>query len=253
VADNYSVGYFLNLKDNLWETSGELFYKKMDNLVEYKDFPTLFLNDHLETELLNGKGKAWGGEFFLRKLKGKWTGWLSYTYSTTEVLVSSPVTDESINRGQWFPSNYNKPHNLNLALNRHLRRRGAFSAILSYNTGRPFTAIESSYISEGTVIPVYSDRNKYRIPDYFRVDVSLTIGNIINKYEDSLSFSLYNLFGRENAYSLFYQRPASNFFIPKPYKLSVLGATLPSSSKRFGIISNASIPERFFRWRLFSP
>lgn len=165
-VDNLSAGFFWNLKDNLWETSVEFFYKRMDNLVEYKDFPQLFLNDHLETELLSGIGRARGAELYIRRLKGRWTGWLSYTYSQTDVKVSSPHDEERINGGEWYPSNYNKPHTVNLVLNKHMRRKSAFSLIVTYNTGRPFTAIESSYITGGTVIPVYSDRNKYTIPNY---------------------------------------------------------------------------------------
>lgn len=233
IADNYSLGYFLNLKDNAWETSLEFFYKEMRNLVEYKDFPTLFLNDHLETELLTGSGRAYGGELYVRKLKGKWTGWISYTYSQTELKVLAENGSESINDGKWYPSNYNKPHTFHLVVDRKLRGRGAFSLIVSYSTGRPLTAIESSYIVGGTVVPIYSERNKYRIPDYLRIDASLTIGNVIKKIDDSLVFSVYNLFGRDNAYSVFYQRPANNYFIPKAYKLSVLGAVLPSLTYNF--------------------
>jgi hypothetical protein len=233
IADNYSLGYFINIKDNRWETSAEVFYKKMENLIEYKDFPSLFLNNHLETELLSGSGRAYGAELYIRRLKGKWTGWISYTYSQTELRVDSQNESESINDGNWYPSNYNKPHTFNLVLDRKLRAKGAFSFVLSYNTGRPLTAIESSYIVGGTVIPIYSDRNKYKIPNYLRVDISFTIGNIVKKIEDSLVFSVYNLFGRDNAYSVFYQRPADNYFIPKPYKLSVLGAVLPSITYNF--------------------
>lgn len=233
IADNYSIGYFHNLKDNQWETSAELFYKDMKNLVEYKDFPTLYLNNHLETELLSGIGRAYGGELYLRRLKGKWTGWISYTYSQTYVKVSSRDGAESINNGEWYPSNYNKPHTFNLVLDRKLRNRGAFSFVFTYNSGRPLTAIESSYIVGGTVVPLYSDRNKYTIPNYFRLDFSFTIGSILKKLDDSLVFSVYNLFGRDNAYSVFYQRPANNYFIPKPYKLSVLGAALPSLTYNF--------------------
>ncbi len=233
IADNYSVGYFLNLKDNRWETSVEFFYKEMSNLVEYKDFPSLFLNDHLETELLTGKGRAYGGEVYIRRLKGKWTGWISYTYSQTEQQVPSQNGSESVNGGKWYPSNYNKPHTFHLVLDRKLRGNGAFSLIVSYNSGRPLTAIESSYVVGGTVVPIYSERNKYQIPDYFRLDVSFTIGNIIRKIDDSMAFSVYNLLGRDNAYSVFYQRPANNYFIPKSYKLSVLGAALPSLTYNF--------------------
>ncbi|MDH4298836.1 MAG: TonB-dependent receptor, partial [Cyclobacteriaceae bacterium] len=186
-----------------------------------------------ETELLSGIGRAYGGELYLRRLKGKWTGWISYTYSQTYVKVSSRDGAESINNGEWYPSNYNKPHTFNLVLDRKLRNRGAFSFVFTYNSGRPLTAIESSYIVGGTVVPLYSDRNKYTIPNYFRLDFSFTIGSILKKLDDSLVFSVYNLFGRDNAYSVFYQRPANNYFIPKPYKLSVLGAALPSLTYNF--------------------
>jgi hypothetical protein len=233
IADNYSVGYFLNLKDNRWETSAEVFTKRMQNLVEYKDFPTLFLNTHLETELLTGKGLAYGGELYIRRLKGKLTGWFSYTYSQTKVQVTSPIPLENINNGNWFASNYNKPHNFNIVINRNFHRSSAFSLILAYNTGRPFTAIETSYIVDGTVVPVYSERNKYKIPNYVRLDLSFTIGNIFKKLEDNLVVSIYNMLGRDNAYSVFYKRPASNFFIPKAYKLSVLGAAMPSITYNF--------------------
>jgi hypothetical protein len=205
----------------------------MSNLVEYKDFPSLFLNDHLETELLTGEGRAYGGEVYIRRLKGKWTGWISYTYSQTEQQVPSQNGSESVNGGKWYPSNYNKPHTFHLVLDRKLRRNGAFSLIVSYNSGRPLTAIESSYLVGGTVVPIYSERNKYQIPDYFRVDVSFTIGNIIRKIDDSMALSVYNLLGRDNAYSVFYQRPANNYFVPKSYKLSVLGAVLPSLTYNF--------------------
>jgi hypothetical protein len=166
-------------------------------------------------------------------LKGKWTGWISYTYSQTHVKVPPRAGSETINGGEWYASNYNKPHTLNLVVDRKLRNRGAFSFIFTYNSGRPLTAIESSYITGGTVVPLYSNRNKYNIPDYVRVDLSFTIGSVVRKLDDSLVFSVYNLFGRDNAYSIFYQRPANNFLIPKPYKLSVLGSPLPSLTYNF--------------------
>jgi hypothetical protein len=232
IADNFSVGYFRNLKDNMWETSIEVFYKSMNNIVEYKDFPTLYLNPHIETELLIGHGRAYGGELYARKLKGKWTGWISYTYSQTQVNVSSTNETETINGGEWYPSNYNKPHNFNIVANRRIGR-GAFSLIFTYSSGRPLTAVESSYIADGTVVPIYSQRNQYNIPNNVRLDVSFTIGNVFRKLDDSLVISFYNLLGRENAYSVFYQRPQSSFFIPKAYQLSVLGSTLPSITYNF--------------------
>ncbi len=233
IANNYSIGYFRNLKDNMFETSAELFYKSMDNLIEYKDFPSLYLNQHIETELLSGKGRAYGGEVYIRKLKGKWTGWISYTYSQTQVNVSSINPSETINGGKWYPSNYNKPHNISIVGNRRMGKAAAFSFIFNYTSGRPLTAVETSYITSGTVVPVYSDRNQYNIPDYIRLDLSLTINSVFKKLDDSLVISFYNFLGRSNAYSVFYQRPQSNYFIPKPYQLSVLGSTLPSITYNF--------------------
>lgn len=233
IADNYAVGYFANLKDNTWETSAEVFYKDMENLIEYKDFPDLYMNNHLETELRPAIGRAYGGEVYIRKIRGKWTGWISYTYSQTEVKVDATLPSEAVNNGEWYPSSYNKPHNLNVVINRALRKKSAVSLIVSYNSGRPLTAIEDSYIVDGVVVPVYSDRNKYNIPDYMRVDFSFTIGDIIRKIDDELVFSVYNLLGRDNAYSVFYKRPRSNYFIPLAYKLAVLGAPMPSLTYNF--------------------
>lgn len=233
IADNYSFGYFANLKDNTWETSAEVFYKDMQNLIEYKDFPDLYMNNHLETELRPAVGRAYGGEIYVRKIKGRLTGWLAYTYSQTDVKVNTLLPSESVNNGEWYPSNYNKPHTFNLVINRALQKRSAISLIVSYNTGRPLTAIEDSYIVDDVVVPVYSDRNKYKIPNYMRVDLSFTVGDIVRKLDDELVFSVYNLFGRDNAYSVFYQRPRSNFFIPRAYKLSVLGSAMPSLTYNF--------------------
>jgi hypothetical protein len=233
ISDNFSVGYSRNMKDNLWETSVEGFYKKVQNLVEYRDFPDLYLNPHIETELLSGKGEAYGVELYIRRLKGRWTGWASYTYARSFVRVDSEFEQDEINKGKLFPSNYDKPHSFNLVLDRHIGKKGGYAMVATYNTGRPFTAVETSYIVNGTTVPVYSDRNKYRIPSYLRFDFSVTFGNVFKKWDDSLIFSIYNLFGRDNPYSVFYQRPSSNFFIPKAYKLSIMGAALPSVTYTF--------------------
>lgn len=209
--------------------SVEGFYKQVDNLIEYKDFASLYLNRHLETELLSAEGKAYGLEFYMRKLKGRWNGWISYTYSRTFVRTISEFPQEQINRGEWYPANFDRPHNANVVINRTMRKKGnSWSMLVNYSSGRPITAIESSYLIDGVVVPLYSDRNQYRIPDYFRIDLSLTLGDVFKKIDDSLTFSIYNLLGRDNAYSVYYTRPASNFVIPKPYQLAILGATFPS-------------------------
>ena len=234
-SHNLSVGYFRNFDDDMFETSAELFWKSMENLVEYKDFAMLYLNPHIETELVTGKGRAWGGELYLNKRKGWWTGWISYTYTRTDIKVSSPYPGESINSGKWFPSGYNKPHQFNLVINRRFFRRGGISLNTSYSSGRPLTAIETGYISDGVAVPVYSDRNKYRIGHYLRTDLSLTIGKVFRKLDDNLVLSLYNIGGRLNPYSVFYKRADPNIFLPRAYQLSVLGAMLPSITYNFTV------------------
>jgi hypothetical protein len=233
ITDSFSAGYFRNFRDNMFETAVEGFYKTMQNLVEYRDFPELFLNRHLETELLRARGEACGFELFGRKLKGRWTGWIAYTFSRTLVQVPFVFPTETVNRGERYPANFDRPHNLNLVANRRLGRNGSFGLLFTYTSGRPITAIESSYIDNNVVIPIFSDRNQYRTPHYVRLDVSLTIGSVFRKINDSLTFSVFNLLGRENAYSVFYMRPSPNFQIPKPYQLSILGAALPSFTYNF--------------------
>ncbi len=232
IADSYSIGFFQNLANNAIETSLEFYYKDIKSLVEYKDFAELLLNEHLETDLLNGIGKAYGMEVYLKKTTGFWTGWLSYEYSRTFVKVDGPTRSETINGGAWFPANYDKPHNINFVAKRKLWRGGSFGVNFTYNTGRPFTALESNYENDGTTVPQFSDRNQYRIPDYYRLDISFTIGNVINKLDDTLNFSIYNVLGRRNAYSVFYRREDPSL-IPKAFKLAVLGSAFPSITYNF--------------------
>ena len=121
-SHNLSVGYFRNFDDDMFETSAELFWKSMENLIEYKDFASLYLNPHLETELVKGKGRAWGGELYINKRKGWWTGWVSYTYTRSDIQVASTFPGESVNAGKWFPSGYNRPHQFNMVINRRFFR-----------------------------------------------------------------------------------------------------------------------------------
>ena len=232
IADNYSIGYFRNTKDNMFELSGEVFYKTTANLVEYKDFAQLLLNRHLETELLQGKGKAYGVEFFAKKNSGAWTGWISYTYLRSFIKVDGAHPEEQVNQGNWYPTNYDKPNTINVTANHKLGKNARFATNFTYSTGRPTSALVANYLAGSVAIPVYSDRNQYRIPDYWRLDVSITINNVFNKIEDNLTFSVYNLLARRNAYSVFYQQPAGAP-VPQGYKLAILGSALPSITYNF--------------------
>ncbi|MEM6362349.1 MAG: TonB-dependent receptor, partial [Bacteroidota bacterium] len=171
---------------------------------------------------------AYGGEVLFTRKTPKWTGWLSYTYARTFVTVEeNEINKESINDGERFPANYDQPHSIRFTSDLKWGRRGSFGASFTYNTGRPITVIESDYLLDELLAPNFSDRNKFRIPDYWRLDVSFTMGSILRKFDDKLVFSVYNVFGRDNAYSVFFRRP-DNINVPRPFKLAVLGAIFPS-------------------------
>lgn len=234
LANNYSIGYFQNFNSNQWETSLEVFYKDIEQLIEYKDLPTLLLNEQLETELLIGQGRAYGAELSLKKKTGRWTGQMSYTYSRSERLVDGETSRTTINEGQWFPSNFDSPHNLNLTFKYQVNRRHLLSANFTYRKGRPITAPVAAYIVGNTEIPHYSPRNQFRIPNYHRLDLAYTFNrNAVRtkRFKGSLTISVYNLYFRRNAFSVFFKRipgtPANAF------RLAVLGTAFPSITYNF--------------------
>ena len=235
IADNISLGYFRNFRDNRWETSLEVYGKRIDNLVEYKDFAELLLNEHLETELLAAEGRAYGGELYAKKNQGKWTGWLSYAYARTWVRVTADGNSETVNQGDWYPANFDKPHNVNLVAERQLGEKGSFATNITYSTGRPANIVVNNYRDGNTTVPVFSARNQYRIPNYFRLDISFTTGKLFSqgtRYEDNLTFSVYNLLSRNNAFSVFYRRSEERVLL-QAYKFSVLGAAFPALTYNF--------------------
>lgn len=232
-GNNFSLGYFKNFRENKWETSIEGFYRKSTDLVEYKDFAQLLIDDnnapqsHLETELLRASGRSFGAELFIRKVYGYWTGWLSYTYSRSFVRVPAHGDEPTVNGGAWYPSNYDKPHNATLSMVRKFATQSSFSFNFVYTSGRPTTAISTNYLSGNTTTPVFDKRNQERIPDYYRLDIALKLGNVFRKIDDDLTFAIYNVLARKNAYSVFYQRPGLRP-LPEPYKLAMIGTAVPS-------------------------
>ena len=223
-SHNFSAGYFQNFKDNNIETSFELFYRNIDNLLEYKDFANLTANNHLETELLEGIGRAYGAEISLKKKRGKVNGTLSYTLSRTERQVVG------INKDDWYPSNYDKLHDFSLVVNYELNKRNNFAFNFIYASGRPTTPPIGGYRTPlGTIIPVYSDRNQVRIPDYHRLDISYTIGKgyrTDKKFKTSWTFSVYNFYARKNAFSVYYTQTPLNG--TKVNRLAILGSVFPA-------------------------
>ncbi len=234
-ADNFSLGFFKNYNQNEWETSLEFYYKKLDQLVEYKDFARLLRNPHIETELFPVIGKSYGAEVFIKRVKSNPTGYISYTLSRSLRKSPGHFSDEVINSGLWYASNFDKPHNLNAVFDLQIRKTMFFSANFVYATGRPQTApISEFYLGDGGIFLNYSQRNSLRIPDYHRLDLSLTItrGAIrSHKNKGSLTFAVYNFYARKNAFSVFYRRTPNQPLVA--YKLAVLGTALPSITYNF--------------------
>lgn len=227
LADNASIGLFANSKLDLWSIATEVFYRTTSGQIEYKDFAQLFLNKHIESELVESSGKAYGIEVQVKKNTGRWTGWLAYTYSRSFIRTTSKFEEELINNGAWYPANYDRPHIASIVLNRKLWPKGLFSLSTQYSTGRPVGVISSTYLVNGVTIPNYSSRNEFRLQNYFRIDISITTGSLFRKVDDSLNFGVYNLLGRRNAYSLVFKQDGNSTTL-KPFRVSILGTIFPS-------------------------
>lgn len=206
-STQFSLGLFKNLDENLYELSLEGYYKMSNNLLDYRVGADLLINETIETEVLQGKGKAWGIEFLVKKSKGRLNGWLGYTYSRSFIKLASEFPEDEVNNGSYFPSNFDKPHNINFVGNFKLTKRFSLSSNFTYQTGRPVTIPTGSFIFNGEELVTYSNRNEFRIPDYYRLDLGLNIeGNHkLKKLAHSFwNISVYNVLGRNNPYSVFF-------------------------------------------------
>lgn len=199
LCDQFSIGYFRNFRNDMYEVSGEIYYKNFRRLIDFRDHAELFLNQYLEGELRTGNGYSYGIEALVRKNEGFFTGWLSYTYSRSFRIVPE------INNGNKYPSLYDKPHSVNLVTTFTLTKRIAASATWTYATGLPLTLPTGRAILGNSIIPVYSDRNSYRMEDYHRLDLSVTLKGkekAGKKWHSDLNFSVYNVYNRHNAWAI---------------------------------------------------
>ncbi|MCB0845864.1 MAG: TonB-dependent receptor, partial [Bacteroidetes bacterium] len=186
-----------------------------------------------ETDVINAKGRAYGGEFLIKKKSGKLNGWVSYTYARSLVQANGPYPEEVINQGEFYPSNFDRPHNLSLIMNYKFTRRINISLNTTYSTGRPTTLPVATYQFNNISLPFFSNRNQYRIPDYFRMDLGINIeGNHkVRKFlHSSWSFSIYNLTGRNNAYSVFSRIEKNEI---NTYQLSIFSRAIPTVTYNF--------------------
>ncbi len=226
-GNQYSFGIFKNFGGDSIETSVEVYYKQLDNYLDYKSGAQLILNHHIETDVIPTKGKAYGAELLIKKKAGKLNGWLSYTWSRTLLKMDDPTVSAPVNNGNFYPSAYDKPNDITLVGNYAINHRFSISLNITYSTGRPITLPIGRFYYGGSQRALYSDRNAYRIPDYFRSDFSMNIdGNhkIHQLTHNSWTIGIYNLTGRKNPYSVYY---TSEDGVINAYKLSIFGNAIP--------------------------
>lgn len=226
-GDQMSLGLYKNFKQNTIETSIEGYYKNLKDYLDYKSGASLVLNHHIETDVINTRGKAYGLEFLIKKLSGKLNGWLGYTYSRTLLKMDDPNAGQLINGGNYYPANYDKPHDVSLVANYRFSHRFSASFNTTYSTGRPITVPIGKYYYAGSLRASYSDRNGLRAPDYFRSDVSINIeGNhkVHQLTHSSWTLGIYNITGRDNAYSTYF---VSEKGLIKGFQLSIFATAIP--------------------------
>ncbi len=227
-----SLGFYKNFTESL-ETSVEVYYKHMDHYLDYKSGASLVMNKHIETDVINTKGEAYGIEFMIKKTQTKLNGWLSYTYSNTRLQMDDPIAGETINKGNFYPANFDKPHNVNFIGNYKFSHRLSLSLNAVYSTGRPITLPIALFNQAGSQRVYYSERNQYRIPDYVRSDISVNIeGNhkIKKLAHSSWSLGIYNMLARQNPYSIYFIQEGG---VIKGYQLSIFGTAIPFITYNF--------------------
>ena len=226
-GDQVSLGLYRNFKANTIETSVEVYYKRLRDYLDYRSGANLVLNHHIENDVLGTQGKAYGIEFLIKKTTGKANGWISYTYSRTFLRQDNLNEGELINGGAYYPANFDKPHDFNFIGNYRFSHRFSVSLNVTYSTGRPITLPIAKYEYGGSERVLYSDRNTYRIPDYFRSDFSMNIESnhkIHQRTHNSFTLGVYNLTGRQNAYSAYFTQQAG---VISGFKLSIFAKPIP--------------------------
>ena len=233
IGDQIALGYYEMLMNNSFEVSAEAYYKVIRNMVDFKGGTDFIMDATIEKDIVNVRGKAYGLELVLKKTEGKIRYSIGYTYSRTYIRSLSQFSEEIINSGKWFPANFDKPNDLVITLNYIFSRRFSISSNYTWSTGRPVTYPVATYNMYDDILVHYSDRNKYRIPDYSRLDLSFQINGNLRAHRvarPNWTFSVYNLLGRENVYSIYFKKVGNVY---TGYKLSVFGRAIPSVTCSF--------------------
>ncbi|MCE7067862.1 TonB-dependent receptor domain-containing protein [Dyadobacter sp. CY326] len=233
IGDQLSVGLYRNFRGNKIEVSLEGYYKNIQNFLDYKGGDSLIMNHNIEAAVLNTKAKAYGIEFMIKKMTGKLNGWIGYTYARTLLRAIDRESPDAPNDGNFYPSNYDKPHDFTMISNYRFSHRLSLSFNFTYSTGRPYTPPIGKYIIDGAQRVYYADRNQFRIPDYYRTDLSLNIeGNhrIKKLAHSSWTLAVYNVLGRKNPTSVYFQTVGGRV---NGYQLSIFGQPIPTITYNF--------------------
>ena len=223
-----AAGAYWTVLGNSVDISVEGYYKRMYNYLDYKSGAVLSMNEHLADDLVRTRGQSYGVEFMLRKQTGRLTGWVSYTWSRSLLQEMQDRGLETINGGAWYNAPHDKPHDVKLVGNYKFTHRYSVSFNLDYSTGRPVTIPVGQYLYGNALRLMYSERNAYRIPDYFRLDLALNIepGHYLKAFTHmSATLGCYNVTGRRNAYSVFYTTTAGRDV--RGYMVSVFATQVP--------------------------
>ncbi len=237
-ADQFALGYFRNFKDNMFEASIEVYYKDMQNLVDYVDGADIVANNQIETQILSGEGRSYGAELYIKKNRGRFTGWLSYTLSRSERRVTGLTeNDPGINNGDWYAANFDKLHDLSITGIYELDDRWSLSGNFILASGLPATFTEGRYQYAGLVVPHFGARNQNQLPTFHRLDISATMKRKPKNGKERNSewvFGLYNVYNRLNANSIYFTENSD-----------VAGQTQAFQTSLFGITPNITYNFKF--------
>ena len=234
VSQLATAGYFLSFKQNIYELNVEGYYRATQNIIDYRPGADFLLQPNPETQLLQGQSRAYGVETMLSKKKGELTGWINYTFARTENQVyTGPGVEQNVNGGNWYRANYDRPHTVNANISIDVDKHNNFGLTFAYSTGRPYSAPTGFVQIDGAQYPYYGVRNNERLPDYHRLDF---VWNIYNpgmrdrRWEGRWAFTVYNLYGRSNAYSVFFRTEAGK---TNAYQLQIFAAPIVSLAYNF--------------------
>ena len=222
-----AAGIYKNFANNTIEASIEGYYKTMNDYLDYRNGAEIVMNHNIETDVLSTSGRAYGVEFMVKKTAGSLNGWVSYAYSRTQLRQDDKRIESPVNNGDWYSADYDKPHDIKFVGNYKFTQRYSFSLNCDYSTGRPITLPVSKFDYANGEFVYFSDRNKYRIPDFLRMDISFNVEpshHLTLLTHSMISIGVYNLTGRKNAYSIYYISEKGRL---NGYKLSVFGSAIP--------------------------